>query len=79
MSAPVKAHPELPFFIYGFNGEPNDVHAMTEQMKYIPDAEVFSFGTDPEKNNLYFAISDYFHGDFFAPAYFYNTLPVLFG
>ena len=79
LSAPVKAHPELPFFIYGFNGEPNDVHAMTEQMKYIPDAEVFSFGTDPEKNNLYFAISDYFHGDFFAPAYFYNALPVLFG
>ena len=78
LSAPVKAHPELPFFIYACNGGPNDVRAMTEQMKYIPKADVFSYGRDPEKNNMFFAISDYFHGDFFAPQYFYNALPVIF-
>ena len=79
LSAPVQAHPELPFFIYACNGGPNDVQAMTEQMKYVPKAEVFSYGRDPKKNNLFFAVSDYFHGDFFAPQYFFNALPVLFG
>ncbi len=78
LSAPVKEHPDLPFFIYACNGGPEDVRAMTEQMQYIPSADVFSYGRDPEKNNLFFAVSDYFHGDFFAPQYFYNASPVLF-
>ena len=77
LAAPVKAHPDLPFFVYAFNGGPEDVRAMTEQMKYIPDIEVFSYGWDPEKNNLFFAVSDYFHRGLFAPVYFYNALPVL--
>ena len=76
---PVKKNPDLPFFVYALNGGPADVVPMTEQMKYVPDAEEFSYGRDPEKNNMFFAVSGYFHGDFFAPMYLYNALPVLFG
>ncbi|MBR6322744.1 MAG: hypothetical protein IKR59_07735 [Lachnospiraceae bacterium] len=78
LTAPMKAHPELPFFIYASNGYPNDVMPMTEQMKYLPKAPVFSYGQDPEKNNIYFALSDFPHSDLYAPYYFYNSLKVLF-
>ena len=78
LTAPMKAHPELPFFIYASNGYPNDVVPMTEQMKYVTKDPVFSYGQDPEKNNIYFAVSDFSHSDLYAPYYFYNSLKVLF-
>lgn len=78
ITAPIKAHPELPFFIYASNGYPNDVRPMIEQMQYIPKESVFSYGQDPEKNNFYFSLSDYFHNDELSPFYFANSLQVLF-
>ena len=77
LSAPVEKNPELPFFIYACNGGPDDVVAMTEQMKYITKAAWVSYGQDPKVNNMYYAVSDYFHGDFFAPQNYFNALPVL--
>lgn len=75
---PVREHPELPFFIFASNGYPNDVAPMTEQMKYIPKGEVFSYGTDPVKNNIFFALSDFTHTDLLVPFYYYNSLKVFF-
>ena len=78
ITKPIKEHPELPFFIFASNGHPNDVAPMTEQMKYVPKADVFSYGKDPEKNNFYFALSEFRHTDMLAPYYYYNSLKVLF-
>lgn len=78
LQKPLKDHPELPFFIYAFNGGEMDVAAMNPQMNILTKAEGFSYGRDPEKNNIYFALSNYFHGDMFAPEYYYNALPVMF-
>ena len=78
VTAPIKKYPDLPFFIYTSNGHPRDVVPMTEQMKYITKAPEFSYGQDPGKNNIYFAVSDFTHSDLYAPYYFYNSLKVLF-
>ena len=78
LTAPIKARPDLPFFIYASNGYPNDVQAMTEQLKYVTKEPVFSYGQDPSKNNFFFAVSDFPHSDLYAPYYFYNSLKVLF-
>lgn len=39
---------------------------------------VFSYGKDPQKNNFFFAVSDFPHNDLYCPYYFYNSLQVLF-
>lgn len=78
VQAPIKAHPELPFFIFASNGYPKDVAKMTEQMKYITKGECFSYGKDPKKNNIYFALSAFTHTDLLVPYYYYNSLQVLF-
>jgi len=75
---PLKAHPELPFFVFASNGYPKDVGAMTDQMKYITKAEGYSYGKDPKVNNIYFALSNFTHTDILAPFYYYNSLKVLF-
>ena len=78
LAAPVQAHPELPFFIYALNGGETDIKDMARQIKVMLDTGVFSFGRDPEKNNFYYAESGYFHGDMFAPQYYFNALPLMF-
>lgn len=78
LTAPITAHPELPFFIYGLNGGEKDVQAMSPQMRALTKAPGFSFGLDPVENNIYYAVSNYFHADFFAPEYYYNALRVCF-
>ena len=78
LTAPMKAHPELPFFIFASNGYPNDATAMTEQLKYVTKDPVFSYGRDPKTNNIFFAVSDFPHNDLYCPYYFYNSLQVLF-
>lgn len=78
LQQPVREHPELPFYIFASNGGPKDVAPMTEQMKYIPKGECFSYGTDPNKNNIYFSVSDFTHTDLLVPFYYYNSLKVLF-
>ncbi|MBN1981258.1 MAG: hypothetical protein JW795_06995 [Chitinivibrionales bacterium] len=77
LTAPLKANPELPFFIFASSGNP-DAEEMKIQMKYITKIDGFSYGKDPTKNNIIFAISDYYHTDFLVPYYFWNSLKVLF-
>jgi len=77
LTAPLKANPDLPFFIFASSGNP-DAEEMKVQMKYITKLDGFSYGKDPAKNNIYFAISDYYHTDFLVPYYFWNSLKVLF-
>lgn len=78
LTAPMKAHPELPFFIYASDGYPNDVQAMIDQLRYVTRDPVFSYGQDPQKNNFFFAVSDFPHNDLYCPYYFWNSLQVLF-
>ena len=78
IQAPIKANPDLPFYIFASNGYPKDVAKMTEQMKYITKAECFSYGKDPQKNNIFFALSNFTHTDLLVPYYYYNSLKVLF-
>ena len=78
VTGPIKAHPELPFFIYATNGGPEDVEEMKKQMKYLTHEDCFSYGDDPSKNNIYYAVSDFYHTDYLVPYYLWNSLKVLF-
>ena len=78
VTEPIKAHPELPFFIYASNGGPEDIRDMYTQMKYIIKQSCFSYGDDPVKNNIYYSVSDFYHTDYLVPYYYWNSLKVLF-
>ncbi len=78
LQQPIRENPDLPFYIFATNGGPNDVTAMTEQMKYITKAEGFRYGTDPKTDNICFSVSDFRHTDLLVPYYYYNSLKVLF-
>ncbi len=79
ITAPLKAHPELPFFIYVANGGLRDGGtALRNQIRMLTELPGFSYGTDPRKNNIYYSISDYYHTDYLVPYYFWNYLKILF-
>ena len=78
VTAPIAAHPELPFFIYASNGGPEDIEEMKVQMKYLTKQPCFSYGFDPVKNNICYSLSDFYHTDYLVPYYFWNSLKVLF-
>ena len=78
ITAPIKAHPELPFFIYAACGGMRDTPGMRRQIALLCGQSAFSYGPDPAKNNLLFAISDYYHTDYLVPYYFWNYLKVIF-
>ncbi|MBR0087706.1 MAG: hypothetical protein IJL98_08225 [Lachnospiraceae bacterium] len=78
VTAPIKAHPELPFFIFASNGGKEDIQEMNVQMNYLTKEPCFSYGPDPEKNNIFYAVSDLYHTDFLVPYYYWNSLKVLF-
>lgn len=78
ITEPIKAHPELPFFIYATNGGKEDIAAMNDQMRYLTREDCFSYGTDPGKNNIYYSVSDFYHTDFLVPYYYWNSFNVLF-
>jgi endo-1,4-beta-xylanase len=74
-----KKFEKLPFFIYGTNGDPEkDVKQMHDQMKYLTKQDIFSYGTDPSENNIYYSVSEYYHSDLLVPMYYWNSLKVLF-
>jgi len=75
---PIKAHPDLPFYIYAASGGMTDGPWMREQMKLLSDQEDFSYGPDPKVNNIYYSLSDYYHTDYLVPYYFWNYLKILF-
>ncbi len=75
----VDAHPDLDFFIYAASGNPNDGKLLRTQMAYFEQqTDIFSYGNNPEENNLFYTLSDFKHSDLFVPYYYYNTLQVLF-
>ena len=78
LTYPMKAHPELPFFIYVTNGGKEDSAEMHAQMKYFTKLDCFSYGKDPEKNNIYYSVSDYYHTDYLVPYYYWNSLKAVF-
>ncbi|MBQ7064945.1 MAG: hypothetical protein IJM90_08655 [Firmicutes bacterium] len=78
VTAPIKAHPELDYYIFATNGGPEDIQEMNRQMRCITKADCFSYGPDPSVNNIYYAVSDFYHTDFLVPYYFWNSLKVLF-
>ena len=78
LTFPMKAHPELPFFIFASNGGKDDSAEMHAQMKFMTKQDVFSFGKDPIKNNFYYCVSDYYHTDYLVPYYYWNSLKVIF-
>ena len=78
ITAPIKAHPELPFFIYAACGGMRDTPGMRKQIALLCGHSAFSYGADPAKNNLYCALSDYYHTDYLVPYYFWNYLKLLF-
>lgn len=77
LTAGMQKNPDLPFFIYASCGNP-DAEEMKRQMKFVTKFDGFSYGTDPAKNNIYFAISDFYHTDFLVPYYLWNSMKVLF-
>ena len=78
ITAPIKAHPELPFFIYAASGGMRDGPGMRLQVKLLTEQPCFSYGSDPSKNNILYSLSDYYHTDYLVPYYFWNYLKVLF-
>lgn len=75
----IDKRPDLDFFLYASVGNSTDVPLMRTQMNYLlKDTTLFSFGKDPEKNNVYFSISDFDHGDHYVGFYLYNSLQVIF-
>ena len=55
-----------------------DGPGMRLQIKLLTEQEGFSYGPDPAKNNIYYALSDYYHTDYLVPYYFWNYLKILF-
>lgn len=77
----VLAHPELDFFLFATAGGEEDGagQAMIPQMQeFYKHPEVFSFGTDPEQNNFYFALSEFPHMDLIVPYSWYAVKDILF-
>ncbi|MBO7700001.1 MAG: hypothetical protein J6S47_02865 [Eubacteriaceae bacterium] len=75
---PVKKNPQLPFFLFVSNGGPEDQLQLNKHMKFLTHQDCFSYGPDPAKNNIYYAVSDFYHTDFLVPYYYWNSLKVLF-
>ena len=79
VSEPIKAHPELDFFIIAQSGDETDATAMRTQMKYFIDqTDVFSYGLDREENNIYYTCSDFKHMEHYFPYYIYTAKDILF-
>ncbi len=74
----IKAAPDLPFYIYATNGGPEDIQIMNVQMDILTKLPCFSYGTDPEKNNIFYSVSDFYHTDYPVPYYYWNSLKVIF-
>lgn len=79
IAEPIKAHPELDFFIIAQSGDETDAVPMRSQMKYFIDqTDVFSYGLDPKENNIYYTCSDFKHVQQYLPYYLYTAKDVLF-
>ena len=86
LKEPIEANPDLDFFIFATAGGKNDksgtanlAEDMQAQMQYYASqTDIFSFGSDPEMNNLYFMRSDFAHNDLYFPYSLANAADILF-
>ncbi len=78
MTAPIREHPDLPFFIYAGSGGKSDGLGMREQVRKLTELNEFCYGCDPKKNNILYTLSDYYHTDYLIPYYMWNYLKILF-
>lgn len=70
----IDAHPDLDFFLFGTAGGEGDAaksvylaEDMMNQFSYLAEqTDTFSFGLDPETNNMYFCRSEFPHNGFIA-------------
>ena len=76
-----EANPELPFFLMmtfewpDLKGE----FSNADLLKGLYDqSDLFSYGQNPEENNMYFTVSDYRHLDYYMPRYLYQARNILF-
>lgn len=74
----IDANPNLDFFIYAGSGGPTDAAFLRQQMAFFEKQDAFSYGSDPNENNLCYTQSNFVHGDLYVPYYYYNSLQVLF-
>jgi len=76
---PILRNPELPFFIYCTNGDPEkDIRKMNEQLDWLLKSTAFSYGENPVEHNIFLGISEFWHSDLLVPYYYWNSLKVLF-
>lgn len=79
VAEPIKAHPDLDFFIVAQSGDETDIPQMRTQMKYFIDqTDVFSYGLDREANNIYYTCGDFKHVQQCFPYYLYTAKDILF-
>ena len=78
---PVEKNPELPFFLmitYEFP-EGRDVFSDKDFLQALYEQQdLFSYGQNPEVNNMYFTASTYRHLDYYMPRYLYQARNILF-
>ena len=77
---PLEAHPELPYFLmitYEFT-EGRETFGDRDFLQSLYEQDIFSYGQDPEVNNMYFTASTYRHLDYYMPRYLYQARNILF-
>ena len=79
LEAPVKAHPELPFYIYTCKGTAESIEKQTKIVELMLTSDCFKYGYDKETSNLGYTISNLNHSDRYVPYYYYSSLPMFFG
>ncbi len=77
LKASAEAHPGMPYFIFAASGGDRDIPAVRGQIRDFLSHNYFSYGKDPEKDNFFYLLSDYDHGNY-ASDYYYNSLQVFF-
>lgn len=77
---PLEAYPELPYFLmitYEFT-EGRETFGDRDFLQALYEQDIFSYGQDPEVNNMYFTASTYRHLDYYMPRYLYQARNILF-
>lgn len=78
---PFEKNPELPFFLM-MTFEWPDMSKGFSNAELLQDlyaqTDLFSYGLDPEENNMYFTVSNYRHLDYYMPRYLYQARNILF-
>ena len=76
---PIKANPDLDFFIVAQSGDATDIPQMRTMMKYFAEqTDVFSYGLDRIKNNFYYTCADFKHVQQYFGYYLYTAKDILF-